>query len=323
MAENDQLSSVLSLEEINAGIKQKLQEYHYLITDETARYLLSLEKFGTQAQVCTIAQAKARASPSILHVRIKRVFVPQIFERGASVSRTQRVEVEDQTGTFIIACYDELGKKIEQQVLIGDLVQIGPMRMRGREFALMQGGEIKILQKGARAKLNSSTTYANFEGEITQVHGDFEYSRGQTKLDGGAQKALMSAFEIEDGTGRIRVVKWDSPGLATSLKKGMKVGIENGVRRNGELHIGSGARLVFEPFEEKRPQIENIKIDESKIVVSAQGTTVVFDDMESAAVRFGLGQIPNGISPITAIELKMKDWIGKPLPKKWEEKIQN
>ena len=64
------------------------------------------------SQICTIEQAKTRASPSILHVRIKRVFVPQVFERGASTSRTQRVEIEDQTGTFIIACYDELGKYI-------------------------------------------------------------------------------------------------------------------------------------------------------------------------------------------------------------------
>jgi len=152
------------------------------------------------------------------------------------------------------------------------------------------------------------------------VYGDFPYKGGQTRLGGGAAQLLMSAFEINDKSASARVVKWDSGGISKLLKKGMRVEIENGIRKNGEIHIGKWSRLVFERQHEERPKIGKIEIFEKNAVIEAGGKKIVFDDLRLAAIKFGIGQVPDAISPKTALELKKEYWIGKSLPENWERR---
>jgi hypothetical protein len=175
---------------------------------------------------------------------------------------------------------------------------------------------------------NPEFAIGNFEGEVVQFFGDFKYKKGQAKITGESQDALMSSFEILGPGGRARVVVWDSPGLAGKIKKGAYVEIENGQKRGKEIHINSSGRLLIAGIKQQRPTIEKIEIanDESqnqglqKLFVFASGSKIFqFPSLEEAAICIGGGPIPQGIEPQTIIELKKKDWIGKPVPQEWEK----
>lgn len=309
----------LTEDELQSLIRQKLEQYHHLITNESAKYLVALERFGVEHNVCTIEQAKVRAAPSILHVRIKRIFVPQIFSRGVQQSRTQRIEVEDESGNATIVMYDQLAKQIDSKAICSDVVEIGPLKFRGNEFHSMQSANMDRMQKGIRTKLSDKNAIlANFEGRITDIAGDFTYKTGQTRLGGQAQTHIATSFEINDGTHSKRVVFWDSGGIEKQLEENMQIEIENGIQKNGEIHIGKNSRLVYEKKEEIRPKIKRIEINEQQVLVHSNEKTVVFEGLENAAYKFGIGQVPSGITPKTAIELKIPQLIGKDIPKNWE-----
>lgn len=315
----DQLKAQIPPEQILPLIEKKMEEYHHLITLESAYYLVALEKFGVGHSVQNIERAKMTASPTVLHVRIKKIYVPQVYRRGIQESRSQRIEVEDESGDCTIVAYDSASLELAKTALAGDIIEIGPLKYRGKEFHTGQNCSIKRMQKGQRfALLDQRKLLGNFEGEIIEVGGDFTYRRGQSTLSGTAQTEIATAFEIKDKSGKVRVVYWNSGGIEKSLKKGMMIEIENGLRKNGEIHIGMNSRLVYSPIVRSRPRIKDVKIEGEKVSVLCGEKTLVFDDLEHAAIKFGIGQVPQGISPQTAIELKTKELIGKEIPAEWE-----
>ena len=305
--------------EFEGLVQKKLGEYHHLVTVESAQYLVALETLGVQTAVQTIEQAKIKAAPSILHVRVERIFLPRIFKRGVQEFRTQRIEAQDESGSCTVVMYDELAKELESSVVNRDIVEIGPLKFRGREFHAITTAKIKRIQKGSRCKLSDEEQLlANFEGRITDVTGDFTYRVGQSSLTGKADTQIATSFEIEDGTGAKRVVFWNSGGIEKKLKVGMHIEIENGLRKNGEIHIGKTSRLIYKQEKEVRPKIREIKIENEKVLIYSDGKTVVFENLNFAAHKFGIGSIPDGINPKTALELKVPQLIGKEEPKEWE-----
>ncbi|MFH0926954.1 MAG: hypothetical protein V1822_00040, partial [Candidatus Micrarchaeota archaeon] len=223
----DQLEAQMGKDEFEPLVSKKLEEYFHLIGLQTARYLVALERLGVSAGTCNIEQGKVQAAPCILHVRLKRIFLPQIYKRGVQESRTQRIEVEDESGTCIVALYDEVAKMIDSAALCHDIVKIGPLKFRGGEFHSVSSSHISRLEKGLRTKLSDTRMLlANFEGKITEMGGDFTYGSPSN----GKEKEIATSFEIEDSSAKARVVFWNSGGIEKTLKKGMEVEIENGVR---------------------------------------------------------------------------------------------
>ncbi len=313
-------------DEFEERLAAKLKEYHQLIPRDAALYLISLESGGAAARVETLARALQSYSPVILQARIERVFPPRIIEKNGGKSKSQRAALSDQTGAGTLVVYDSACAPLERELMAGDLLQAGPVRVRGGEFHLLGNGVLTCVQKGVRAKIKEEkeipNQIANFEGVVTAVFGDFPYRRGQSRLSGEAGSALMTSFELQDESGKARVVLWDSPGLAGQLKAGQKVGIENGTRRGGEIHINSAGRLLMEWMEPaQRPKIDEITASEKEgCVIRADGHVVKFSSLEEAAMRLGAGPVPEGVQASTIIELKKKDWIGRGLPVEWEEK---
>ncbi len=334
MSLQEELLEKLGQEAFDERLSAKLKEYHQLIPRETALYLISVENGLGAPKVETLDKAVRSFSPVILHARIERVFPPRIVDKQGQSSRSQRVALSDQTGIGTLVVYDSATDPLETEFMAGDMLEAGPVRVRGGEFHLLGNGHLTRLQKGLREKIrpqNASPTsalIANYEGIVSAVFGDFPYRKGQAKLSGESQTALMTSFELKDDSGTARVVLWDSPGLAGRLKAGQEVDIENGTRRGGEIHINSAGRLLLPKMAPvQRPKIERIEMERTSdgssfaLAVYAGGNkTIRFTSLEDAASRLGLGPIPDGISAITMLELKKKDWIGKDLPLAWEEK---
>jgi len=191
------------------------------------------------------------------------------------------------------------------------------VRFRGDEYHIGHGGEIKVVESGPRARLGGAEGIGTFEGEVSEFFGDFGYRKNMK------ENGLMSTFEISDGKAKARCILWDSPGMKNSLSKGMKVIIENGVRRGEEIHIGNAGRLLFarKNPDEGRPIIEKIEIDETagKVVATAgiARAEMAFDE---ACQKMGIGPVPDGIKPLTALNMKKGSWIGRHLPLSWEKK---
>ncbi|MFH1095140.1 MAG: hypothetical protein V1728_02900 [Candidatus Micrarchaeota archaeon] len=344
MGDREDVIKAIGEEEYSSRIEAKLGEYHHLITKEAAEHLLNLEMFGPKARLVSVSQASGLSSRFILRGRVARIFPPKIVPRQDSSSRTQRLFLEDSTGTGTVVLYDESAQALDRSILAGDLVEAGPLRSRGGEFCILSGGGITRVQKGKREKLvppapaspdrapsgspgagptapsAPPSSFGNFEGKIKEFYGDFPFRRS-LRLDGSAAStSLMSTFSIEDGGESVRVVVWDSLGFSRVLKPGLFVELENASRRNGELHVGSQGRLVFEPPSSAgRPAISAIDVSQEKVMVHAGGQRVQFPSLEDACLRLGAGPVPEGIHPTTILDLKKNDWIGKPLPESWEK----
>ncbi len=322
MGEREDIIRAIGEAEFCARTEAKLCEYHHLITTEAAEHLVNLEMFGPKARLVSVSQASSLSSQFILRGRVARIFPPKIIQRGTGVSRTQRLFLEDSTGTGTVVLYDAAAQALDQVILAGDLVEAGPLRARGGEFCILSGGEIKRVQKGKREKLvfpvdsKALSSFGNFEGTIKEFFGDFPFRRNM-RLDGSAaSSSLMSTFSLESEGQTIRVVVWDSPGYSRLLRPGTSIELENAARKNGELHVGSQGRLVFEPPAADGQPISAIDISGEEVVVSAGERRVQFP-LQDACMRLGAGPVPEGIRPATILELKKNEWIGKPLPENW------
>lgn len=310
-----ELEEKLGAEGLLARIAEKISEYHGLITKDAAEHLVALEVLGPRVRAATILQAKGTHSQCRLRVRVERIFLPKIFEGGGKSGMTQRFSASDHSGSATIVCYDDSCRMLNESVMSGDIVELEPVRHRGDEFHLSQGGKITPVQRGGRAKLAGSEGIGNFEGEVAEFFGDYPYRKG-------TGSAMMSSFSLRDGNGSVRVVLWDSPSLSGKLLPGTQVGIENGVRRGAEIHIGAAGRLLFalpKAEDDGAPKIEDIQIDEPthEVRVMCGGKCLVALTFDEAAANFGIGQVPPGIEPATALSLKKNDWIGRHLPRKW------
>ena len=333
MSVEDELISKWGKDELEARLSAKLKEYHQLIPRESALMILNLEAIGSTVRPETLNMGSKSLRPVQLRVRLERVFPQRVSERDGGISKSQRVSVSDHSGAGTIVFYDSACQFLEHSALIGDLVQVGPVRFRGGEFHLLPGAIAECTQKGGRLKIVDSTHQASssvghFEGAITDFFGDFPYRKGQSRLAGDAPSALMSSFELTDASGKARVVLWDSPGMAGKLKSGLSVEIENGQRRGGEIHISSSGRLLIHQVQETvRPKVGKIEFDAvnpSRIIVSSSdGRTFLFPSLDEAAARLAAGPIPDGVDGRTMLELKKKDWIGKDLPASWEKYLTN
>ncbi len=334
MQVEEELLAQLGKEGLEERLSSKLREYHHLIPRESALMLLGLEAASSSPpRPETLHQASRASRPSLVRVRIERVFPPRVSDKNGSSSRSQRVLVSDHSGAGTLVLYDSACSACGQEALAGDLVEAGPARFRGGELHVLPGGMLKRMQKGPRMKINeppakpggaapsAGSQIGHFEGSVSAFFGDFPYKKGQSKLNGESSSALMSAFELSDSSGHARVVVWDSPGLAGRLKIGTPIEIENGQRRGGEIHVNSSGRLVMgEETQAQRPRIEKIELDSNAnlAVFSSDSRSFVFPSLEEAALRLGAGPVPEGIEARTVVELKMKEWLGKALPQEWE-----
>lgn len=343
MTPEEELRQAVGDVEFETRLTTKLKDYHQLITREAAAYLLALECFGPRLKVETLRVAGLAARPCLVRVRVERVFEARVFDRGGQKSRTQRLAVTDQSGPGTLVLYDAACDMVEQEVVCGDLIEAGPMRMRGDEFSMMVGGNLRRVQKGPREKISGThPSIGHFEGVVMEFLGDMPFRKNnwkqKTLTDAGAnshpaepEMGLMSSFVLKDASGQARVILWESAGLKNALKPGMQAEIENGQRRGSEIHIGSAGRLVFarkkqeEEELQKRPKIERIEIMDDAggaaiVRVFAGAHVVSFPSLEEACARFGAGPVPEGISAATVLELKKNEWIGKPMPANWEKK---
>jgi hypothetical protein len=220
---------------------------------------------------------------------------------------------------------------------------------------LVTGGSLRVVQSGPREKIvptagEKTASIGNFQGVVAEFMGDFPIrktnwrqntlqgpaaktmasgSSGQTPANGSSgqnlaavSQGLMSSFTMQDTSGSARVVLWNSPGLSGKLRGGQKVQIENGIRRGNEIHISEAGRLVVDMGAQAahRPPIESIEMEGATVKVKAGELTISWPSLEEACARLGAGAVPAGVDAATIIALKKGDWIGKILPRNWDEK---
>lgn len=305
--ENDLLQK-LGADMLKERLEVKIRQYHGLITRDAAVHLLSLEEFGQKIRGATVLQAKAHYNPCTLRVRVERVFPPRKYEAAGREAMNQRVAFSDHTGGGTLVCYDESCAALSSEAVGGDMIEASPVRYRNDEFHLMHRGTLRVVQKGVRLPLQGSEGIGNFEGEVVEVIGDFPVRSG----------TLAASFSIRHGGETARVVVWDGVGICAQLFPGSKVAVENGVRRGGEIHVGSGGRLLFEgQARNAGKKILEIALDDEKreVEFSLEGGEKVRVGLAQACAMMGLSPLPQGVSEKTAFELKRNDFLGREMPK--------
>lgn len=317
MSITDRLASETPEDELKRMVQEKIDQFHGLILEDSAKYLIALQKYGVQTQIMEIKDAIRSSAPMMLKVRVKKVYPAQIFDRGSHISRTQRVEVCDHTGCATVVCFDEGSKRLDEEIVREDLIQIGPLRYSKDEFRLMPKGEIDRIESGPRImNLKKLEDFADYKAKVSRFFSDFSFNSGQTSLNGQSQKKLASSFEITDGETSRRVVLWDSPGLEGILKEGLVVELENAKRKDEELHLGHYSRLVFKKPKIITPIITAIEIGDKNVRIETEEKTFEFDK-RSACIKLGAGDPPEGIRPETVLNIMKKEWVGKNIPTNW------
>ncbi|MFN3909626.1 MAG: hypothetical protein ACK4J0_00115 [Candidatus Anstonellaceae archaeon] len=301
-------------EEIEKKVEEKLKEYHYLINDEQARYLISLEESSDYFKPKTIKEAKKSLFPFELEVEVKKVYLLQKTLKNNQDFTTLRILVKDESEEATVVFFDLAAIEVWQKLMIGDKILIGPMKNFNDEFRMLNKGKIRLLKKAPTITNIKNGMIGNFEGKIKNIEDrTYKTKNGETKM--------MTTFYININKKDYRVVQWESEGLKGILTEDAHVRIENGYVKNNEIWLKANSRLLFQPSKKKKIKIKNFLLQEDRAIIEGEKEKIVFKKIEDLAALLGIKNLAQDINLKKILEIKLNSMIGKFLPENYERYV--
>lgn len=301
-------------EENEKEIEQKLEEYHYLINKEQAKYLVSIEKSKDYFKPKNIIDAKKSLFPFELEAEVKKVYLLQKISKNNQTFISLRILIDDGTDQATVVFFDAAALEVWQKIMTGDKILIGPLKNFNDEFRLLSQGKIRIIKKARTISNPENGMIGNFEGKAKNIV-DKQY---KTK---NGEKKIMSFFYTDIDNREYRVVLWESNGLKNILKDGTSFRIENGYVKNNEIWLKSNSRLLFKPFIEKKVKIKNFLFEQNKVIIESEKGRILFNMLDLAAL-LGMQNLAPDIDLKKILEIKLFSMIGKELPSNYKNYTQ-
>jgi hypothetical protein len=289
-------------------VKQKIEQYHYLITEEYAKYLVELEQSKKNIKILTIKEALEKKEECYLNVRIKKIYLLIKTQKGNEQYYTLRAMAEDHTGQAIVVFFDDKALQVWHDIMQEDIVLIGPLKYNKDEFRLLTNGEIKIIQKAPIQKVLIEGKKGNFEGIIKKINPPKNY---KTKL--GMQKTFYS-FEIEINKKIYRLLVWNFEGEEKELLNiplNTKIRIENGLIKNNEIHADRTSRLIYQRPKKPKLKIKNYQISQEKIIIESEDNKKIEMDIAKALNLFKINNLAEDIDKKSLLLMKLSSLIGE------------
>ncbi len=277
-----QLEGKIAREEFQERIKEKIDEFNGLLSEEGAAFIvaadlgvdLRLEKSREFLQIKDLAVGMNDVS---LCARVTCVSAVKEFERDSGAGKVANVEVMDRTGSTRFVLWDDL-TDYTLSMNKGDIVEVrgGYVKKGFRE-----GVEIHISsRRGSISKkaetekdlpecktectsirdLEEEMADVDVVGRVNQLYGIREFQR-----NGGTGK--VASLSLADDTGEIRLCLWNEKAdIAARLKRGDIIIVEGGYTKMGlnelELHSGWRGRVIVNPpiQVQELPEVERVNL---------------------------------------------------------------
>ncbi len=279
-------ASGLSVDEVKGLIEKKKEETAGLLTDHGAIYALEKEygishEEGGRMDFTKISDIKPNENNINIVGVVKEVRPIKKFQTDKRSGQLARVVLADDKGETNVILWDKLAELVNTSKLsLGKIVIIknGYTREgldKKPEVHVGNLGRIIIEPKNIDPELTKQfpkieeklTKIGELkENEVASTQGRVLYIYDKSEFDRpDGRKGQRASMIIEDETGKLRVVLWDSNAdLISRFSEGDVVKIENGQVRQGnrglEIHIGNRGRVLPSDAKLDLPEMEEAKI---------------------------------------------------------------
>ncbi len=287
-------------DEAEAKIAGKIEEMHGLITRETAIYLLAAENELVKDKVWKGSELREGLRSITMEGKVTRIFPAWKTEKGAS----RRFYLDDGAETAVVLWANAA---LLDTVAIGDTVKIRNGYFKEGELHLSKPS-IEAIARANRCKINElkEGTFGNLEGTVKNKEENYYFVRE-------GRQNVRNSLQFSDGVREIRVVGWGRDDT-DALKNGDPIRIDNGLMKNGELHLNYLSRVVKLDTNMKAGKIESVEYaigadGNGEFAIGINGNEFRAGKMLVLAA-LGLREI-DGLSIAGMIALKKKEIIGK------------
>lgn len=278
-----QLEGKIAREELNQKIREKIDEFSGLLSEEGAILIVAADlgvdlKLEHPREFMEIRSLNVGMSDVWLCARVTCISTIRVFQRDSGIGKVANVEVMDETGSTRVVLWDDLAD-LAANFVKGEIVEVkgGYVKKGYRE-----GVEIHLSpsRRGNIAKISETdkdlpecktdyTPIAELEeemadvdvaGRVCQLFGVREFQK-----NGGTGK--VASLSLMDDTGEIRLCLWnDKADVAQRLKRGDLIAVEDGYTKMGlnelELHSGWRGRIVLAPAitVSELPEVERVDL---------------------------------------------------------------
>ncbi len=250
------LVSIMGEDELEKKIKEKIEEFHGLLTEEGAIKLIWRE-VGANTTPIPISALQEGDELVCVEGRLRRVFSLTVFPTGA---KRRRIEIEDESGRVIVNLW---GRKAEEsnKFLIGDILRLENVFFKNGRIELGYAGRIIIKERAGFISLNELSKMkdatVNIVGEVIQKDG----------------KELV----LRDGKEKLALTFPDDDWRRGAIHQGMVLRIENAIFDGERLIVGKDTRVLVKKkqnFLEGR--LRDIKVVDNKLVLFIDDEEISF-----------------------------------------------
>ncbi|MEW6328662.1 MAG: hypothetical protein AB1468_00950 [Candidatus Micrarchaeota archaeon] len=330
----------ISEKEFEELVERKKEGFGGLLTDETAARAVARDLGVREPDEVNDARvSELKTGMKKVHSRgvVLRVFPPRAFEKGGKKGKVCRVLIGDGEATALLVLWHGDVERVERgEIKKGAELEItnGYVKENG-ELHLSFDGAVSVLTPASQkttplGKLKDGLS-ADASGSILEIFPRREFERE-------GRKSSIASCRIKDETGEARVVLWDQHSLLLGAARvGDTLRVENGMVKNGELHVGARGNAFVLPAAPKKSSIralaEGARCEIDAVVKkieaksferdgrsrylliamvddgSAPITAVFFEEVANELLK--IKRIPNDIDVQTIIDLKKKEIVGK------------
>lgn len=277
-----QLEGKIAEEEFQQRIKEKIDEFGGLLSEEGAALIVATD-LGVDLQVekprefLQVKDLAVGMNDISLCARVTCVSAVKEFQRDSGTGRVANIEVMDKTGSTRIVLWDDM-VDFTKDLNKGDIVEVrgGYVKKGFREgVEIHVSARRGIINKKPETNKDLPTCTIEYTciqdleeemadvdvaGRVNQLYGIREFQKNE-------RTGKVASLSLVDDTGEIRLCLWnDKADITLTLKRGDIIAVEDGYTKMGlnglELHSGWRGRIIVNPDVEvhELPEVERVDL---------------------------------------------------------------
>jgi hypothetical protein len=304
----------MSADEVEAEVSAKIRSFHGLLTREVALRLIAKEKglMKEEEKDYALAEIPKGAKRFGFSAAVRKIWPVATYSSGKKSRVVEIVDGSAAGGRPLVLWNEdvELAKSLRSK----DEIRVKGAYERGGELHLGYGGTLAVTKKAAFSSLAELN-----DGETVHLRGVVGAREGYDTFIRDGRRLRGFSFMLSDGRNERRCILLEGTDRAERLKLGDEVLIEGASVSNGDIEIGSSARLLVRRTGEmlfgevKRMGCEN---DMLKVEVGGRSVALGRDD----ALRFLGVSVADDISLSTVVNLKKGSLLNTRIAVKIEER---
>ncbi len=231
-------------EEIEKKVKEKKERFRGILNNEAAAELVA-EELGLDIEIEKIGEMGTNTAGNV-EITVEKIFPEKALPNSPAKMMCVML-VRDSSGEYRFVLWGNQAN-IARYIEKGDKLLVENIRKvkNGDDFEIHSTSKLKIsLEKRSEEKTKKIEELR--EGEIVDIRGTAENIIPMREFEKNGRKGKIASFELVEKNKRIRVVLWnDSAEMSKYIKEKQPIKIEEGIVRNGEIHITKG-RVAIRP----------------------------------------------------------------------------